>query len=199
MSKRPSFMQRFGSQHGNSSQTLLRSARNHFYTTIPLIWGRTSRKRLVLVRFEVLGQFSNTSTVHYNILVRIWRIYRIKFKCRYLQNQKLFLDFLLLQWNLRWTLSILKKKISLRAKVLPKLLTAKLVATEMSKRPSFMQRFGSQDGNGSPTLLRSAGNHFYTAIPLIWGRTSRKRLVLVRYEVLGQFANKSTVHYKYSR
>ena len=50
---------------------------------------------------------------------------------------------------------------------LPKLLTAKLVATEMSKRPSFMQRFGSQDGNGSPTLLRSAGNHFYTAIPLI--------------------------------
>ena len=50
---------------------------------------------------------------------------------------------------------------------LPKLLIAKLVATEMSKRPSFMQRFGSQDGNGSPTLLRSAGNHLYTAIPLI--------------------------------
>ena len=79
------------------------------------------------------------------------------------------------------------------------LLTAKLVATEMSKRPSFMQRFGSQHGNGSPTLLRSAGNNFYTAIPLIWGRTSRKRLVLVRSEVLGQFANTSTVHYKYSR
>ena len=89
--------------------------------------------------------------------------------------------------------------ISVATSFLPKFSTAKLVATEMSKRPSFMQRFGSQDGNGSPTLLRSAGNHFYTAIPLIWGRTSRKRLVLVRYEVLGQFANKSTVHYKYSR
>ena len=62
-----------------------------------------------------------------------------------------------------------------------------------------MQRFGSQDGNGSPTLLRSAGNHFYTTLPLIWGRTSRKRLVLVRSEVLGQFANTSTVHYKYPR
>ena len=74
-----------------------------------------------------------------------------------------------------------------------------IIATEMSKRPSFMQRFASQDVNGSPTLLRSAGNHFYTAIPLIWGRTSRKRLVLVRSEVLGQFANTSTVHYKYSR
>ena len=67
-----------------------------------------------------------------------------------------------------------------------------------------MQRFGIQRGNGSQTLLRSAGNHFYTAIPLIWGRTSRKTLVLVRSEVLGQFANTSTantstVHYKYSR
>ena len=69
----------------------------------------------------------------------------------------------------------------------------------MSKRPSFMQRFGSQHGNGYQTLLRSARNHFYTTIPLVCGRTSRKRLVLVRSEVLGQFANTSTVHYKYSR
>ena len=55
-------MQRFGSQHVNESQTLLRSARNHFHTTIPLILGRTSRKRLVLVKSEVLGQFVNTMT-----------------------------------------------------------------------------------------------------------------------------------------
>ena len=31
-------MQRFDSEHDNESQTLLRSARNNFYTTIPLIW-----------------------------------------------------------------------------------------------------------------------------------------------------------------
>ena len=48
-----------------------------------------------------------------------------------------------------------------------KLLTGKLVATEMSKRPALIQRFGSQHGNGSQTLLRSSGNHFYHAIPLI--------------------------------
>ena len=34
-------MQRFDSEHDNESQTLLRSARNNFYTTIPLIWDRT--------------------------------------------------------------------------------------------------------------------------------------------------------------
>ena len=62
MSKRPCFMQRFDSQHGNGSQTLPRSARNHFDTTIPLISSRASRKRLVLVRSQVLGQFVNTMT-----------------------------------------------------------------------------------------------------------------------------------------
>ena len=65
--------------------------------------------------------------------------------------------------------------------------------------PSFMQRFRSQHGNGYQKLLRSARNHFYTTIPLVLGRTSRKKLVLVRSEVLGQFAHTSTVHYKYSR
>ena len=92
-----------------------------------------------------------------------------------------------------------EKKDQSQSLILPKLLTAKLVATEMSKRPSFMQRFGSQHGNGYQTLLRSARNQFYTIIPLVWGRTSRKRLVLVRSEVLVQFAKTSTVHYKYSR
>ena len=65
MSKRPCFMQRFGSQHGNVSQTPPRSARNHFDTTIPLVSSKASRKRLVLVRSEVLGQFVNTMTADY--------------------------------------------------------------------------------------------------------------------------------------
>ena len=55
-------MQCFDSQQGNGSQTLARYARNYFDTTLPLIRGRTSTKRLVLVRSEVLGQFVNTMT-----------------------------------------------------------------------------------------------------------------------------------------
>ena len=65
MSKRPSFMQRFGSQHDNGSQTLLRSARNQMHTTLPLILDKRRRKRLVLVRSEVVGQFVNTLTADY--------------------------------------------------------------------------------------------------------------------------------------
>ena len=55
-------MQRFGRQHVNMSQKLMRSARNHFHTSLPLIWERRSRKRLVLVRSELLGQFVKTLT-----------------------------------------------------------------------------------------------------------------------------------------
>ena len=58
-------MQRFDSEHGNGSQTLLRSARNNFYTTIPLMSEGTSRNRLVLVRSEVLGQLVNNLPADY--------------------------------------------------------------------------------------------------------------------------------------
>ena len=58
-------MQRFGRQHVNWSETLLRSARNQFHTTLPLISDRGSRKMLVVVRFELLRQFVNTLTADY--------------------------------------------------------------------------------------------------------------------------------------
>ena len=58
-------MQRFDSEHDNESQTLVRSARNNFFTTIPHIWDKASSNRLVLVRSEVLGQLVNTLTADY--------------------------------------------------------------------------------------------------------------------------------------
>ena len=58
-------MQRFRRQHANGSQTLLRSVRNQFNRNLPLIWERRIRKRLVLVRSELLGQFVNTLTADY--------------------------------------------------------------------------------------------------------------------------------------
>ena len=58
-------MQRFGRQHVNGSQTLLRSPWNQFHTVLPLIWDRGSRKRLVLVISELFEQFVNTLTANY--------------------------------------------------------------------------------------------------------------------------------------
>ena len=55
-------MQSFGRQRVNGSQILLRSVRNQFHTTLPLISDRGSRKMLVLVGSEILEQFDNTLT-----------------------------------------------------------------------------------------------------------------------------------------
>ena len=69
----------------------------------------------------------------------------------------------------------------------------------MSKRAPFTQRFGRQHVSGSQTLLRSARSQFHTTLYSIWEKGSRKRLILVRSELLGQFVNTLTADYKYSR
>ena len=62
-----------------------------------------------------------------------------------------------------------------------------------------MQRFGRQHVNGSKTLLRLVRNQFHTNFPLIQEIRRRKRLVLVKSQFLGQFVNKLTADYQYSR
>ena len=69
----------------------------------------------------------------------------------------------------------------------------------MSKRPSFMQRFGRQHVNGSSTLVKSAPNHFHKTLPLICEGRSRKSFALVRFELLLQFVKTLTADYQYSR
>ena len=62
-----------------------------------------------------------------------------------------------------------------------------------------MQRFGRQDVNESKTSLRYAQNQLHTTPLLIRVIRSRKMLVDVRSELLGQFINTLTADYKYSR
>ena len=56
-------------------------------------------------------------------------ILRNKFKRHYLKNKRLFADFLLDFWNVREIQNILKKKMSILAKLFEKLWTAKEVVT----------------------------------------------------------------------
>ena len=103
-------MQRFGSQHVNESQTLLRSSRNHFHTTIPLIWGRTSRKRLVLVRSEVLGQFVNTITAVYNYIRQNLEKLRQQVQTQISLKPKTFSGFFIPLMNSTLNLEYFEKK-----------------------------------------------------------------------------------------
>ena len=65
MSKRPYFRTRFGKQSVSGFETLLKSARNHYYRIFPRIWEKLSWKRSVLVRSEILGLFVNSMTAEY--------------------------------------------------------------------------------------------------------------------------------------
>ena len=62
MSKSSRLRTHFGSQRVNESQSLLKSARDHFYTIFQLIWHKLSCKMLLQVRFEILGLFLATMT-----------------------------------------------------------------------------------------------------------------------------------------
>ena len=117
-------MQRFGTEHVNGSQTLLRSARNHFHTTIPLIWGRTSRKRLVLVRSEVLGQFVNKMNALYN-LENLTQQLQTQISLKW----KTFSGFFIALMKSTLNLEYFEKKDQSHSLNLPKLIIAKQVAT----------------------------------------------------------------------
>ena len=60
-----------------------------------------------------------------------------------------------------------EKKDQSQSLSITEIINAKQVATEMSKRPSLMQRFGRQHLKGSQSLLRSARNQLHTTVPLI--------------------------------
>ena len=67
-----------GRSHVTGSQTLLRSARNQLHTTLPLIRDSGNRKRLFLIRSELLGQFVNTLTADYKFSRQNWKNLRQK-------------------------------------------------------------------------------------------------------------------------
>ena len=60
MPKSSCFRTPFQSQRVNESQTLLKSARQHFHPNFPLIQEKVSWKTCVLVRSEILGVVDNT-------------------------------------------------------------------------------------------------------------------------------------------
>ena len=69
-----------------------------------------------LVLAEILGVFVNTLTADATILFQIARISNSQFKCNYLKNDKLFLNFLFPLSNLHQILNFLKKRMIVTAK-----------------------------------------------------------------------------------
>ena len=105
-----------------------------------------------------------------SIPAAICRIFCYNFKRCYLKNGRLFLDFLLIFWNVREIYNILKKRMRVLAFLFPKLLFRKDVATETSRTSCFRTPLGNQRVNGFQTPLKVATHQYYPFLPWISGK-----------------------------
>ena len=124
------------------------------------------------------------------------KICHSKFKCNYLKNKNLFLNFLFNFWNLHQISNILKQKMIVIANVFPKLQTVKNLLGSLSKKRRFRTRFDSRHAKASEILRISMTSllicFFITLRNLIW-----KMSPLVLGEFLRVFVNTLTAGGKF--
>ena len=98
-----------------------------------------------------------------SILFKVVRICNSQFKCNYLKNKKLFLNFLFDFWNLHQILKILREKMIIIANVFPKYQTVKILVRPLSKKRRFRTRFDSEHVKASQMPAK-----MFVEAPLSW-------------------------------
>ena len=131
------------------------------------------------------------------ILFKIARICHSQFKCKYLENEKLLLNFLFHFWNLHHILNVLKENMIVITNVFPKLQTAKNLLRPFSKKPCFRTRLDSQHVKASQILAKSPWEHFSHVFLSFSGKLIWKLPPLVLGEILRVFVNTLNAGDKY--
>ena len=131
-----------------------------------------------------------------SMLFNIVRICHSHFKCKYLKNETLFLNFLFHFWNLHQILNILKKKMMAIANLLPKLETVENFVTALSKKRCFGTSLDSEHLRVSRIIAKSPWQHFSYDHHLFlkffriwyrlqkWNKKFRKSFLFFRYSHL---------------
>ena len=109
-SKRSCFRRPFGNQRVNGFQTLLKSARHHYYATFPCIWDILSWKKSAWVWYEILKLFLNTLTADNKYSRCNVLIFRQQVQTRLSQKQKTFCGFFIQFLKCAWNLEHFEKK-----------------------------------------------------------------------------------------
>ena len=117
------------------------------------------------------------------ILFNIARISYSQFKCKYLSNEKIFLNFLCYFWNLSQILNFLEKNLMLLANVFPKLQTMKNFVTPLCKKSRIGKRLDSRNFKVSRILEKSLWECCYQVFWAIWGKLIWKIFPLVLGEI----------------
>ena len=125
ISKMCCFRTSFDSEQVKASQTLVKSAREHFYHIFSSHWWEKIQKISLLLICEILGVLINKLASNDKYPVQDCENLWLLIQMHYLKNEKNFLKFLFDFWNLHQFLNIFKKKMIVIANVFPKLQTVK--------------------------------------------------------------------------
>ena len=102
-SKRSCFSTPFGNQRVNGLETLLKSARHHYFPILPWIRDKLSWKKSALVISEILRQFINTLTPDDKYSRRYVQIFWQQLQKPISQKRiaffRIFIAFLKCAWN----------------------------------------------------------------------------------------------------
>ena len=160
LSKKRRFRTRFDSQHVKASHILARSQSEHFCHPFPSFSGKLIWKMSAIALGEVLVCLLKDWLPMASILFKIVGVCNSQFKWYYVENEKLFLNFLLNFWNLHQILNILKERMIVIDHVFPKLETVKIFLIPLSKKRRFRTRFDSQQVKTSQIPSKSPWEHF---------------------------------------
>ena len=98
-SKRSCLRTPFANERVNEFQTVLKSARHHYYSLFSSIRGKLSCKKSALVWCEILSLFVKTLTADNNYSGSNMQSLPQQFQTSLSQKKKTFSDFLLHFWN----------------------------------------------------------------------------------------------------
>ena len=115
----------FGNQRVNEFETLLKSARHHYFPLIPRIQDKLSWKKSALVTSEIFRLFVNTLTLDVKYSRHNMQIFWQQLQPTLSQKRKIFFDFLLHFWNSHEIENIMKKK-----EEYPSLIITEIIASE---------------------------------------------------------------------
>ena len=84
------FITSFRSQSVKASQTLLKSARQHFYANFPLISNKLNCVSCILVGSEIIGPFFNTLTADHTYSYHNWEKFTQQVQTQLSSKPKIF-------------------------------------------------------------------------------------------------------------
>ena len=198
-SKRSCFRRPCGNQRVNVFQTLLKSARHHYYPIFPCIWDILSSKKSALVWSEILRLFVNTLTADNKYSRCNVHNCAKQVQTPLSQKQKTHCGFFIPFLKCAWNLEHFEKKDEYPSPIISEMMDCERGGYLTSKRSCFRRPCGNQRVNGFQTLLKSARHNYYPIFPCIWDILSWKKSALVWSEILRLFVNKLTADNKYSR